>query len=145
MQVNGVRFARPRALSDYITWSKNLNQNFEKVSASKTIDDAWAPPWLTGAAETDEELADQNEDILDIIMTRLRTSDGLDLDVMNKSYGESYVEAILRGFELALDLDLGVKIPSATGKYGVIRLNDPSGFLFSNNILSNVFVELEEV
>ncbi len=80
-------------------------------------------------------------------MTRLRTSDGLDLDWVAKCYGENHVNAILRGFELAMELDLGVRDLNGhpSQKHGRIRLNDPKGFLFSNNIISNIFVELSEM
>ena len=60
-------------------------------------------------------------------------------------HGETYVEAIMCGFELALDLDLGVRDANSHGQHGYIRLNDPKGFLFSNSIISNVFVWLSEM
>ena len=93
------------------------------------------------------DLTDKDDYILDVGMTCLRTSEGLDLDWVaeHDEYGETYVEAIIRGFELALDLDLGGRDDNSHGKYGYIRLNDPKGFLFSNNIISNVFVELSEM
>ena len=80
-------------------------------------------------------------------MTRLRTSEGLDLDWVagQDNYAETHVEAILRGFELALDLKLGHKDASPAGTYGCVRLNDPKGFLFSNHIISSIFMELSEV
>ncbi|KAL7531487.1 hypothetical protein ACHAXR_004071 [Thalassiosira sp. AJA248-18] len=137
--VNGVRCARPRALSDYIAWAKELKQNV----------DTGKPPWLhKESVASNDELSDENDNLLDVVMTRLRTSDGLDLDWVAEhgEYGGAYVEAILRGFDLALDLDLGKRVDnSSRGKYGCIRLNDPKGFLFSNNIISNVFVELSEM
>eukprot|EP00956_Cyclotella_meneghiniana_P001174 scaffold1327_cov65-Cyclotella_meneghiniana.AAC.13 len=126
--VNGIHFARPRALSDYNTWAISLKQNAIKNSLHK-------PPWLlpsTGANEKYDKL-------LDVIMTRLRTSDGLDLDwiAQQSSYNESQIAAILRGFELALELKLGTATIAPGAKYGIIRLTDPSGYLFSNNIISN--------
>jgi len=128
--VNGVRYARPRALSDYINWVEGLmTQNTNK------------PPWLHKLDDEDEE----DDELLDIVMTRLRTIEGLDLDWISKHYTISHVKAIQRGFDLAIDLDLGVSDISSDEKYGSIRLKDPKGFLFSNNIISNVFLELSEM
>ena len=130
--VNGVRYARPRALSDYINWVEGLmNQNTNK------------PPWLHKLDDEDEE----DDKLLDIVMTRLRTIEGLDLDWISKHYTASHVHAIQNGFDLAIDLDLGVSDDniSPDKKYGSIRLKDPKGFLFSNNIISNVFLELSEM
>ena len=150
--VNGVRYARPRALSDYIKWTESLIDN-----------NSSPPPWLYKASTDDNVDDDDSEDdidnLLDIVMTRLRTSQGLDLDwiVKYEKYDISHVEAILRGFDLAIELGLGVKDDASItsmgsdtddGKqqrYGSIRLTDSKGFLFSNNIISNIFLELSEL
>eukprot|EP00804_Cyclotella_cryptica_P020058 CCRYP_014869-RA/>CCRYP_014869-RA protein AED:0.13 eAED:0.13 QI:0/0/0/1/1/1/2/0/518 len=140
--LNGVRFARPRALSDYVSWTNDLNQ-MRTRSQNNVAHSSWEP-WLLPSAESDED-ATEDDMLLDIIMTRLRTSDGLDLDwIANHSKsGNSRVEAILRGFKLALELDLGERIILPGRKFGFIRLRDPNGFLFSNNIISNIFMETE--
>jgi len=144
--VHGVRFARPRALSDYIAWTEGLAENFSRDAISGD-GVTRMPPWLCRIPKVDDDLADGNDNLLDIVMTRLRTSEGLDLDWVAEhgEYGEACVEAILRGFELALDLNLGDRDTGPHQKYGCIRLNDPKGFLFSNNIISNVFVELSDM
>jgi oxygen-independent coproporphyrinogen-3 oxidase len=128
--LGGVRFARPRALSDYVSWAKELN-------ATNT------PPFL----KPSPEFNDENDELLDIIMTRLRTSDGLDLDwiAAHNDYNDSHVKAILRGFELAIDLKLGTATTSPGRTHGAIRLSDPDGFLFSNNIISNIFMEIDSM
>lgn len=126
--VNGIQFARPRALSDYNTWASSLKRDVSHNLLHK-------PPWLLSSTDTDEEY----NKLLDVVMTRLRTSDGLDLDwiAQHSSYNESQIAAILRGFELALELKLGTATVSLGAEYGVIRLSDPNGFLFSNNIISS--------
>lgn len=133
--LNGVRFARPRALSDYILWTDSLNMVQSDAANDKL------PPWMS----LDAKLADPDDDLLDVIMTRLRTLEGLNLDWVaeHESYGETYANAILRGFQLALDLDLGCRMDNGT--YGFIKLSDPKGFLFSNNIISNIFLSLSEL
>ena len=121
-RVNGVRIARPRALSDYCQWAEQSSSGVQ-------------PPG------NDED--DDNDELLDLVMTRLRTSDGLDLDFVADKFGQARVDDILSGFQLAMDLNLGTSITSEQNRLGSIRLNDPDGFLFSNNIISNVFLELE--
>jgi len=125
-RVNGVRIARPRALSDYCQWAEQLSSE----------------PLACMVPGEDED--DDNDELLDLAMTRLRTSDGLDLDFVAEKFGQKCVVDILCGFQLALDLNLGTRITSEQNKLGSIRLNDPGGFLFSNNIISNVFLELEK-
>ena len=133
--LNGVRFARPRALSDYLSWALELKKLNGKL-----------PLLLPNNDKTAGELP-ENDELLDIVMTRLRTSDGLDLDWIanNKVYGETYVSKILEGFKLALDLDLGTITTTRDRKHGILRLRDPNGFLFSNNIISNIFLELDSL
>lgn len=78
--------------------------------------------------------------LLDVILTRLRTSEGLDLDWIAKheDYGESYVESIMKGVKFFEETGLVTLSP------GRIKLTDPDGFLFSNNIISNIFAELDD-
>ncbi len=154
--VDGVRYARPRAMSDYISWTKALKPNFLATTTGGGNDNTttWTPPpWLEGGVETNTESrygegTNSAERLLDVVMTRLRTSEGLDLDWVadHVDYRKSHIEAIQRGFELALDLKLGHKDAGAVdGMYGCIRLNDPKGFLFSNHVISNIFMELSEL
>jgi oxygen-independent coproporphyrinogen-3 oxidase len=86
------------------------------------------------------------DSLTDIIMTRLRTSDGLDLDWIrdNVPGGQDVVEMIMKGAGMALDLGLAEHVRSERdgGILGSLRLVDPSGFLFSNSIISSIFVEL---
>ncbi|KAL7528837.1 hypothetical protein ACHAWF_002729, partial [Thalassiosira exigua] len=137
------KHARPRALADYVSWAQGLGR----------FPAEGEPPWLRG-----EDLDDDNEDdekdndsLLDVVMTRLRTSDGLDLDwVLRREgghMGEASVEAILNGFADALEWDLGIweRDPGGRSGRGLIRLKDPAGFLFSNFIISNIFAELSDL
>lgn len=128
--LNCVRYARPRALSDYISWTRKLTKSSK-------------PPWLLSTEQTSDKESERK--LLDIVMTRLRTSDGLDLDQIagQTQFKEAHVDSILRGFQLAIDLDLGTINTSGDHKYGLMRLKDPNGFLFSNNIISNIFMELD--
>ena len=168
--VDGGRYARPRAMSDYISWTEELGRRAVAATAGTAAGDARATnttttgaapasPWLRGGTgvdagghrrdvDDDDDDDDDDDRLLDIVMTRLRTSEGLDLDWIagHDNYDGTHVEAVLRGFELALDLKLGRRDAGASGgTYGSIRLNDPKGFLFSNHIISNIFLELSEM
>ena len=101
---------------------------------------------------------DDDDYLTDIIMTRLRTSDGLDLNWIRQNIpnGASKVKAILRGAELGIDLGLAEhSLPQSVGAADtdansnrsdsdILRLVDPDGFVFSNTIISSIFLELEE-
>jgi oxygen-independent coproporphyrinogen-3 oxidase len=175
------RYVRPRAVSDYITWTEEIQRKYDDAMKAKTL---FHPPWLQQELHDNKEelevddnnnMIDNNDTdddmLLDIIMTRLRTIDGLDLDWINTQdeYNERHVHAILHGFELAMELDLGqrynnnspcfmiddtddddtdngMKTTTMTSlSYGHIRLNDPKGFLFSNYVISNIFMKLSEL
>ena len=123
--VSGMRYSRPRALSDYVSWSKSLGET----------EDSDDPPWIS---KSPNQVEDRDDVLLDIILTRLRTSDGLDLDWVVEEYGESYVETIMKGVKFFEGTDLVTVSP------GRIKLKDPDGFLFSNNIISNIFAEFDE-
>ena len=132
-RINGKRYARPRNMSDYISW---LNKEKEKLRTSAKD---YIAPWTPLDMENGNIVIDDDEKLdtlLDIIMTRLRTKEGLDLTWIETEYGPKHVDAILKGAKLSLDLGLA-KTDSNT-----LCLIDPSGYLFSNNILSNIFLEI---
>jgi len=149
------------------------NQLDKEGGTSSTSFGIWVPPWIpmlwfehdihenknaavlvaydeTSDGEDKDEEADKVSTLTDVIMTRLRTSDGLDLDWIKNVYGEETVNSILRSSQLALDLNLAVIEESVSDdngqnimrSFGVLRLKDPDGFLFSNTIISSIFVEL---
>ena len=128
--LNGIRYARPRKFSDYIDWVQDQVSQKNKFSKDEEITDT-ITMYNNGVYDQDEALAE-------IVMTRLRTSDGLNLSWIEKKFGKSKVDAILRGMELGLDLNLA----SLDLDTNCLTLSSPDGFLFSNTILSNVFVEL---
>jgi coproporphyrinogen III oxidase-like Fe-S oxidoreductase len=108
--------ARPRTMSDYIHW----------------VDQQEAFPELQAATVEDFDL------LTDVVLKRLRTSEGLSLEWVARRFdeGESYVVSILRGAELGLDLGL------VTLEDDVLRLVDSAGFIYSNTIISSIFAEL---
>jgi putative oxygen-independent coproporphyrinogen III oxidase len=128
----GKRFARPRQMSDYISWVQEVKEGVEKLDS--------LPPWLP--QHIDEE--DKHEILLDTVMTRLRTTEGLDLnDLKQFSNDDSLVELILEGAKEGIDLGL-VERNTTGGGNDILRLVDPDGFLFSNTIISNIFMHLSD-
>jgi len=83
---------------------------------------------------------------MDVIMTRLRTSDGLNLDIIESLYGKETVHTILKGAQMAIDLKLATITHEVDrNTHRILKLSDPDGFLFSNTILSNIFLEFDQI
>jgi len=125
--VNGTLTARPRALADYRGWVQDQAQGRVKENGKMDKDDI----------------------LTDVILKRLRTADGLDLQWVEQNFGKDCVQKILSGADLGLELGLmtldnnkGSDIAIASPE--ILRLVDPDGFLYSNNLISNIFVELGE-
>jgi oxygen-independent coproporphyrinogen-3 oxidase len=112
LPAEGGLVARPRAMADYVAWVKD------------------ARPGASSEAESTESL------LQDLVMKRLRTKEGLNIDYVRDKFGMAYVDAILGG--ACLDLDgLAVHEPP------FLRLVDSKGFLFSNSIISSIFLAIE--
>jgi coproporphyrinogen III oxidase-like Fe-S oxidoreductase len=136
--VNGKRFARPRTMADYIQWVESQHQNGLEGNKSPEFD------WMPAQGTINQE--DKDDIILDTIMTRLRTIEGLDLNwIASKDNGNELLECVMRGSELGLELGLAEIVPGHLANSvdrGFLRLTDPQGFLFSNNVISSIFAEL---
>ena len=86
------------------------------------------------------------EVLTDTIMIRLRTVEGLDLERVGKEFGgEEIVRKIKKGVDFALKAGMAI-ISGGSEKGGgvTLRLTDPEGFLFADEIISNIFYELGE-
>jgi putative oxygen-independent coproporphyrinogen III oxidase len=114
--VNGTLVARPRTLADYYSWLEKEQQGLSQ-----------------------DELP-QEELLTDLVMKRLRTSDGLDIKGVKDRFGDDVVSSILEGAKLGLELGLAEHCDETN----TLRLKDPDGLLFSNYIISSIFAELEE-
>lgn len=126
--VDGQLLARPRTLSDYKEWVNDLPTKMDEDSA--IVDPAIIPRHSV--------VEDEDDRLTDIIMKRLRTADGLDLDWISKCYGDGVRGTILKGAELGLDLGMA----EVSENQAHLRLTDPQGFLYSNYIISSIFSEL---
>eukprot|EP00934_Nitzschia_sp_Nitz4_P005401 Nitzschia sp. Nitz4//scaffold27_size158506//135998//137458//NITZ4_002622-RA/size158506-processed-gene-0.90-mRNA-1//-1//CDS//3329545554//5391//frame0 len=127
--IRGQLTQRPKSLPEYHSWVAKLesSENHLDVTSTPSADDI----------------------LTDIILKRLRTSDGLDLQWVGKTFGTLTVQKILHGASLGLELDLAerITIPSSNRitqqtNSDILRLTDPIGFLFSNNVISSIFAEL---
>ncbi len=134
------RFSRPRTRRDYYDWVQLF------VESSGQIE--WPPTPLS-------------EKLLDTLMLGLRLSDGLSIGQLVNEFGQPQVESLLhcvtphiqRQWVIVTDSngrslsDLhrsefqlhDVHVRSTPAR---IRLSDPEGFLFSNDILSDLFQAL---
>jgi len=132
--VGGVRDARPRAMADYVAWVEKL------VRPRSVAAEGGEAPDEEGDEDEDEDDEEEDE-VGNLVMTRLRTSDGLDLDALRERHGGEIAADVLLGAELAIDLGLAT-VSASEGSLGVLRLTDPRGFLMSNSIISSIFVKL---
>ena len=129
------RFSRPREFLSYLSWVETEHKNFLdniQLPPSNENHHSWAK-WLRSASEYD---GIDDDYLLDVILTRLRTKEGLDLDWIELNLGTDTLKNVLRGAELGLELNLAEKSKS------ILKLKDPEGFLFSNSIISSIFSEL---
>lgn len=113
--VNGQLMVRPRTMVDYLKWVQNASVSL-----------------LT--------LPSLEDRLLDLVLKRLRTSEGLDLNWICHEFGSQYENAIRRG--AALGIELGM---ATVDERGVLKLTDPRGLLYSNSIISTIFAELENL
>jgi hypothetical protein len=166
--IGNKRYSRPRQLADYEQWVHTQSNIYNNHHLQQGLG-AWKPPWVggTGSGSGSGDINKDDDQVLgvdahvdidtagldDIVLTRLRTADGLDLDWVRREYGDEVVKQILVGAELALDLGLALhshrqkdtEEADADADVDVaenLSLTDPEGFLFSNTIISTIFAEL---
>eukprot|EP00957_Ditylum_brightwellii_P132327 10090661-Ditylum_brightwellii.AAC.1 len=102
----------------------------------------WLPDWLPSYQQEreDKENIDDDEFLADVIMTRLRTAEGMDLDWITEYFGDhgrEKVDKVLRGAQLGLELNLAYRTPKMqenesddnNDQDGYLRLVDPDGNL----------------
>lgn len=133
--LNGQLVARPRALADYHEW---VNQQMIEAATNQPI-----------FGQCNIQVEPDLDKMMDIVLKRLRTSEGLSLQWIRNQFanakkekvGEAYIGAILKGAELGVDLGLA----EIDDHQDILLLQQPDGFLFSNSIISSIFVSMEEI
>ena len=109
----------------------------------------------TGSEEDVQSLEDR---LQDVVMMRLRTADGLDLEEVGQLHGSNAVRRIEKalqpheaaGLVTRVHAEVAVAQAALARQHGaedaplsrIVRLADPEGFLVSNDIISDVFAEL---
>mmetsp|Transcript_19983 Transcript_19983/g.55628 ORF Transcript_19983/g.55628 Transcript_19983/m.55628 type:complete len:480 (+) Transcript_19983:87-1526(+) len=140
--VEGRRFSRPASMPKYKQW---VEEFASPGSKSRGVPALSQPP------------DSQEERMLDTVMLRLRTADGLDMRSFAAEYGADAASRVLAAMEshfqdgLVLAIHEGrepagpthpgsmqEQLRSARG----VRLADPDGFLLSNHVISDVFAAL---
>jgi oxygen-independent coproporphyrinogen-3 oxidase len=117
--VNGRLRSRPTELVPYYSWAANLEREEDQQT---------------------QVVADE-EYLTDLVMKRLRTSDGLDVTWVAERFGHKIASSIRQGAKLGLELGLA-EIFHDEERRETLRLKDPDGLLYSNYIISSIFVEL---
>ena len=86
----------------------------------------------------------QEDILLDTIMLRLRTADGLDLKELSQAYGQDIPATLLPTLLQYRDQGL-VQLTQEEGSKIVqkARLSDPDGFLLSSGIISDLFAAFD--
>lgn len=127
--IQGRRFTRPRTRREYYTWV----QQFIEANG------IWESP----------ELSDMDV-LLETLMLGLRLAEGVSLSTLVQQFGEKTLEQIATTLPPYYDKGW-VEVMEPDGKAwdwhnaqklpmtGRLRLSDPEGFLFSNQILADLF------
>jgi hypothetical protein len=115
-------------MKDYIDWI------FAEQAKSDDNPSTWVPPWAIRHEESVNSL------LLDVILTRLRTKEGLNLQwVHSLPNGRLKATVIQRGAKLGLELGY------VQHEQDILRLVDPDGFLFSNELIATIFHEIDRM
>ncbi|MDY6785740.1 MAG: radical SAM family heme chaperone HemW [Cyanobacteriota bacterium] len=87
--------------------------------------------WVEGGCAVEGSVTGARDRLCETLMLGLRLAEGVSLGEMGERFGEGAVEAIVSGLERHR---AWVEV-----KENRLRLSDPEGFLFSNQVLAEVF------
>eukprot|EP00250_Pteridium_aquilinum_P016602 c23189_g1_i1 orf=57-1775(+) len=157
--VCGQRFSRPKKWKEYADFVKDLECSIShlKQENSGSLENVASSTHDANVLESDVDK------LCDTIMLSLRLACGLDLRSISQNFGHDWTMCICKAFvpfvdsghAIALDADLEPMSPKmfsnsvtqvstseTNGGVLFIRLDDPEGFLLSNEIISSVFSSL---
>ena len=115
--INNQRFTRPRTRKSYYEWVENLKATNGIINEPKL---------------------EKIDILLETLMLGLRLQDGVNLEIINHNFGEEKVNQILE----IVNPFIEDKLVNFNKKNNILKLIDPQGFLFSNTILTEFFVNL---
>jgi len=125
------RVTRPKKIQQYMAWVERFSDMVEQETNCQVL------PHLDAPESTPEDM------LTDMVMLQLRKSSGLHLDSILKQYehGQLIVDTIIES--LTENIEKG--LVEYDKEKQVIKLLDPQGFLFSNDVISDIFVALDEI
>jgi len=140
------RFTRPRKTQEYYQWVRSLPRISPSSIGGETLQDCG--PILEPGFQMSE-----NDVLLETLMLGLRLAEGLSLLALTDKFGQLALDRIwhcLQPYWRQGWVEIVRSDGSATLKHGErlplsghLRLSDPEGFLFSNQILAALFSKLE--
>ena len=119
--VAGGRVSRPRKTREYYEWVEALESSGSALTAL-------------------EELQSPSDLLLETLMLGLRLAEGLNGAQLVQQFGREQVERV---WQCLVPYVQQGWVVSSIMPHGRIRLTDPEGFLFSNQILADLFEEFE--
>ncbi|MBE9221963.1 coproporphyrinogen III oxidase [Cyanobacterium stanieri LEGE 03274] len=112
------RFSRPRTRQEYFQFVQEFIKNKGKI---------------------DSEITTITEELLDTLMLGLRLKEGINLSLIRQKFGQETVNKILHTLQPYITKKLVILSQDKTN----LKLSDPQGFLYSNSVLSDLFMEFE--
>ena len=112
------RFSRPRTRKEYFEFVNQLIINKGKI---------------------DHESTTPTEELLDTLMLGLRLKEGVNLLSIEKKFGTDTVSQIIKTLQAPIEQKLVIFSNNSKN----LRLSDPEGFLYSNSVLTELFIEFE--
>jgi oxygen-independent coproporphyrinogen-3 oxidase len=128
--VGGVRLARPRRMKGYETWVDELERG------------GWEARTQAALASGDAVFEEGRDALTTALMLQLRTLEGIDFEEVRARFGAELGEAAA-----AACAEAAAELPSAWTRLEpgrALALQDPEGFLFSNDAIATVFARLDE-
>lgn len=116
--VDKKRFSRPRTRKEYFEFVEQL---------------------IINKGEIDWEITDSTEELLDTLMLGLRLQKGVNLVSLKKRFGQETITQIIDTLNPYIKRQWAILSSDKT----TLRLSDPEGFLYSNSILTPLFMKFE--
>lgn len=114
--VNNKRYTRPRTRQEYFDFVRQLQQNQGYIEVDTT---------------------EKTDQLLETLMLGLRLQEGVNLTDIEVNFGQNIVSRILHCLQPYIK-DNWVIFSESNNN---LKLTDPDGFLYSNTVLSSLFVE----
>ncbi len=141
--LQGQRFTRPRKTREYYEWVETQKSQLSSTSPSSPLHPSSFIPHSSSP-----------DLLLDTLMLGFRLAEGLSLVELAKQFGKSSLDKIChclqshheQGWVEVTGVEweaIAILTPEALPSEARIKLTDPEGFLFSNQVLADLFAELE--